>query len=302
MKLSRLTKIAGLSCAALLLTAGGVVAAIPTLRHFAMALAHDPSQLPSVLGDDRVRFEPGAEDCAFSVAALLPAAIADIEAAHGRKFRSAPMVGVYSAPQTYAEANGLGSAQTAGVSFLGRVSLSPALCGPDRARLRAVLTHELSHAHLQSWLSPLSFVRLPTWFNEGLAVMVSDGGGAESVSEGAAREAISKGHAIAITDEGSVFNLTAVNFVQPPPRRSAFEGHLGMSRLAYRQAAMFVSWLRRRDELAFREFLQRIEDGRSFRASFEEAFGGTPHRLWDDFVAQLDGPASHAEQPKPTDY
>lgn len=288
MKISRITKIAGLSVCALLLMAGGVVASIPALRNFASALAHDPSDLPAVLGEERVRFEPGAEDCAFDVAGLLPAAIADVEAAHGRPFRSDVVVGVYVSPERYAEANGLGVAKTAGVSFLGRVTLSPSLCGPERDRLRAVLTHELSHAHLQGWLSPLAFVRLPTWFNEGLAVAVSGGGGAEGVSEKTAREAIANGYAIAITDEGSLSNLTAVNFVEAPPHGSAFEERLAVGRLAYRQAAMFVSWLRRRDRLAFADFLRRIEDGASFKMTFAEKFGAPPSRLWRDFALSFE--------------
>lgn len=285
MKLSRMTKVAALSTCALLLTAGGVVAAIPTLRHFAVALAHDPGELSPVLGEERVRFEEGAEDCAFGVAALLPHAIALVEAAQGRPFRYDVTVGVYASPESYAAANGLGTPKPAGVSFLGRVTLSPALCGRNRDRMRAVLTHELSHAHLQGWLSPLAFVGLPSWFNEGLAAMVSGGGGAEGVSEQAAREAMAKGYAIAIADEGSLFNLTAVNFVKEPPHGSTFDDRLALGRLAYRQAAMFVSWLRDRDAGVFADFLQRIEDGEPFKTAFEEKFGARPAQLWQDFVS-----------------
>lgn len=287
MKPARLMKIAALSASALLLTGGGVVASIPALRHIAVALAHDPASLSPVPGDPRVRFEEGAENCAFGVAALLPRAIAVVEAAHGRPFRHDVNVGVFASPESYASSNGLGASKPSGVSFLGRVTLSPTLCGPDRDRMGAVLTHELSHAHLQGWLSPLAFARLPSWFNEGLAVIVSDGGGAEGVSEQAAREAIADGYAIAIANEGSLFNLTAVNFVKEPPHGSFFETRLSVYRLAYREAAMFVAWLRRRDAAAFADFLQRIEEGEPFAATFEEKFGAGPRRSWEAFVSDL---------------
>lgn len=48
---------------------------------------------------------------------------------------------------------------------------------------------------------------------------------------------------------------------------------------------MFVSWLRRRDEKAFADFLRRIEDGEPFPATFEEKFDASPARLWADFVS-----------------
>jgi hypothetical protein len=46
-------------------------------------------------------------------------------------------------------------------------------------------------------------IRLPNWFKEGLAVMVSGGGGAEFVGEAEARAAIGRGECIAIDDTQS---------------------------------------------------------------------------------------------------
>ena len=59
-------------------------------------------------------------------------------------------------------------------------------------------------------------MRLPQWFKEGLAVMVSGGGGAEGVSELQARDAIRRGDHIAIESSNSLLNLAAIKFVQPP--------------------------------------------------------------------------------------
>lgn len=52
------------------------------------------------------------------VAGLLPAAIAQVEAVHGRPFAHAVTVGVYATPEAFATANGLGSNFPVGVTFL----------------------------------------------------------------------------------------------------------------------------------------------------------------------------------------
>jgi len=119
--------------------------------------------------------------------------MARVEAVQGRPFAHPVTVGVYITPEAFVAANGLGSRRAVGMTFLGRVMLSPVLFSTQRQRLPALLTHELSHAHLQSWITQLNFMRLPQWFKEGLGVVVSGGGGAEGVSELQALEAIRHG-------------------------------------------------------------------------------------------------------------
>jgi hypothetical protein len=53
-----------------------------------------------------------------------------------------------------------------GTTLFGRVHLSPKLFRSQSRRIRAILTHELSHAHLQGWIGESGFVRLPNWFKE----------------------------------------------------------------------------------------------------------------------------------------
>lgn len=284
----RLIKTAIVSAFALLAVSCSAVAAIPALRHLAVALAHDPRDLPALEADARVHFEPGAKECAREVAARLPSAIARIEAAQGRPFARDVPIGVYASPESYAQANGLGMSRVAGAAFPGRLTLSPALCEAERNRMTAILTHELSHAHLQVWMPLLAFVAIPNWFREGLAVMVSSGGGAEDVSEAEAVAAIATGDAIAVNDEGSVFNLSAVRFEANPQREAAHKGDpRARAQLAYRQAAMFTGWLRERDPNAFADFLQRVENSERFRDLFRAKFGASPSEKWREFVAYL---------------
>ncbi|MDD5036752.1 MAG: hypothetical protein PHE55_18645 [Methylococcaceae bacterium] len=284
----RFIKIAAVSALALFAAGGGAVAAVPTLRHIAIALANDPRDLPALETDPRIHFEPGAKDCAHEVAARLPTAIARVETAHGMPFARDVPIGVYASLEGFVSANAIGTAKVAGVAFPGRITLSPRLCGEDRQRMSAILTHELSHAHLQGWLSPLEFTRLPNWFKEGLAVMASDGGGAEGVSETTAASAITKGYAIVVDDEGSLFNLSAVLFETEPPSDLGQDGSpVARGRLAYRQAGMFVTSLRERDPQAFANFLQRVEDGDSFKVAFSGSFAASPLEQWRKFVSRL---------------
>ena len=152
-----------------------------------LGLVEYADRMPALSGDNQVHYQPGAEDFARNVAALLPDAIVRVEAVHGRPFAHPVIVGVYAAPEAYAAANGIGSAVPVGVTIFGRLNLSPKLFGPQRQRLRVILTHELSHAHIQGWIGEYAYLYLPNWFKEGLAVMLS-GGGARNWSTKTKRE------------------------------------------------------------------------------------------------------------------
>ncbi len=229
-----------------------------------------------------MHFDVGVKACAAEVAALLPAAIARVDAIQGRPFTHSPATGVYASPELFARANGFGHPNVAGASQWGRVTLSPRLCAQERPRLAAVLTHELSHAHLLGWRSSLFLARPPSWFTEGLAVMASEGGGAEGVSEEIAAQAILRGYAIAIGNKGRWLDFDAIPFAIEP---------LGLSiprqRLAYREAAMFVAWLQARDRGAFARLLEGIETGRPFSAAFLASYGADSQDLWRSFVSAL---------------
>jgi len=265
---------------ALITVAVGTAAALPTTRHIASALWNLPDRLPALAANSQVHLEPGAEDYAREVSALLPAAIARLEAAQGRPFAHPVIVGVYATPEAYMAANVIGSMQPVGVTPFGRVVLSPVLGAQQHRRLPAILTHEMSHAHLQGWISAYTNVRLPNWFKEGLAVMVSGGGGAEFVSEAEARSAIQRGEHIAIEDTGSFLNLSDIRFERdaPPGTRS----HQIVT--AYRQAGMFVSWLRDADAPGFARMMDAILDGRSFAQAVAAGYDQDVRSLWQKFA------------------
>jgi hypothetical protein len=266
----------------LIAVAAGTAAALPVVRHVVSGLWNMPDRLPALEGNPQIHHEPGAEDYARDVAARLPDAIKRVEAGHGRRFAHPVTVGVYATPEAYAAANGLGSAVPVGVAFFGRVNLSPKLFWPQHRRLPAILTHELSHAHLQGWIGAYRYVRLPNWFKEGLAVMVSGGGGAELVSEEEALAAIQRGERITLDEVGSPQNLVDIRFERAPA--TAAPSWFPVV-LAYRQAGMFVSYLRARDGSAFHRMMQAILDGSPFAEALAAGYHRDLHALWQDFAA-----------------
>ena len=265
---------------ALITLAAGTAVAFPAARHIASALWNLPDRLPALPENGQVHFESGAEGFARDVSALLPAAVARIEAAHGRRFEHPVPVGVYTTPDAFAAANGTGVAGVVGASVFGRVVLSPTLYGPQVRRLPAILTHELSHAHLQGYISAYTWVRLPNWFKEGLAVMASGGGGAEFVSEREARAAIERGEHITIEDTGSFANLSEIRFERASARATASDRTV----MAYRQAGMFVSFLHDTDTPGFARMMNAILDGRPFVEAVDTGYHQDVQSLWQKFA------------------
>jgi hypothetical protein len=263
------------------LVAAVSAATVPAVRNIASGVWNSPEGLAASPENPQVHYEPGAAEYAQTVAALLPAAVAQVESAHGRPFARPVLIGVYVSKEAFAAANGTGNSRATGVTFFGHVLLSPSLFSTQRQRLPVILTHEMSHAHLQSWISALTYIHVPNWFKEGLAVMVSGGGGAERVSETEARDAIRRGDRIAIESEGSLLNLAIIKFENTLPEISD-PGDRGP--MGYRQAGLFVTFLHDTSPAAFTRMMGAILDGRPFAESVTIGYETDLHTLWSDFV------------------
>jgi hypothetical protein len=266
---------------AFIVMGAGAALSVPAVRHMISGFWNLPDRLPALRDNSLVHYQPGAEDLARDVAALLPDAITRVEAVHGRRFAHPVTVGAYATPEAYAAANGLGSDVPMGVMFAGRVNLSPKLFWPQHRRLPAILTHELSHAHIQRWIGVVAYIRLPSWFKEGIAVMVSGGGGAELVSEEEARAAIQSGEQIAIDDAGSLQNPVSIRFERTPAKTAPSWYPVV---LAYRQAGMFVEYLRKSDGPAFDRMMNGILDGRAFAEAVDVGYHDDVRSLWRQFI------------------
>jgi len=202
--------------------------------------------------DHRVLYEPGAKIFADSIVAVLPQSIRQIENRQYRHFIEPVKVYVCVSKESFYKLYGVKC--KAGVS--NKLLLSPSLMN-EPENIHLYLTHELSHLHLYQQLGLLRFRDLPSWFKEGLATLVSDGGGAQTVSENEAINSIVNGtHFIPVS--GSFFGC----FNQKSSADKALSHHM-----RYRQYMIFVSFIKNKDEKNFKNFLLNIQDGVNFSES-----------------------------------
>lgn len=271
--------IAATAMITLTLSVAAAIAAAPAAHQPASRVWQNPDLLPASPENPQVHYEPGGAGYAQAVAALLPAALAQVEAVHGRPFARPVGIGVYVSWEAFAAGNGLGQPRAAGVTFFGHVTLAPLLFSAQRQRLAGILTHELSHAHLQGWISPSAYIRLPNWFKEGLAVMISGGGGAEFVTAAQARDAMRRGDRIVIESEGSARNPTAIRFENPAQTVDALHVMMG-----YRQAGLFVTFLHDRDAAGFARMMAAVFERRQLADAVMAGYGRDLRTLWIDFL------------------
>lgn len=260
---------------ALLLLGAAVFAGIAVWWTTPLRFAwRDTSAFQPHATDPRVRAEPGTEALANAIAQALPAALAIVEQQQGRAYLRPVTVHVCASVDSFAA---FGGARSAGGFVLnGRLFLSPKLAEAPQ-RLPRVLTHELSHLHLSEPLSLLGYARnIPSWFKEGLAVLVSDGGGAENVSVDEARTALRTGRGFEPEWTGHL--------------RSERSGKsYGLSEhLWYRECSLLVQFLRDRDPAAFQRLLRALEAGQPFRPALEQAYSVSGDTLLAEFRNSLE--------------
>ena len=286
MNLLNLFKIAGVG---LMLFMGYEAVVSLTKRLSPLSLFADPAALPSALDDPRVHFQPGGEDCARDVAALMGEATARVVEAQGRPFAKEPIVVVYTSYGDYGRSNGYDDASIVATARSGRVLLSPALCKEDKPKLKKVLTHELSHTHLFGWRGVVA-ERPPSWFTEGLAVTISDGGGAEGVDDKEALEALKEGYAIKVADKGVWRDFNSIPFEkEPKPKGEGADFFRYRQNLAFREAGLFVGFLKREQPEAFAKLLRSLQDGAGFGEAFKEAYGENLRQEWVKFRDSVGG-------------
>jgi len=133
----------------------------------------------------------------------------------------------------------------------------------------------LLYQHLGSY----RYVDIPSWFHEGFATFVSDGGGAQQVTASEARAAIRSGKHFMPLEEAGIKDMLF-------PKYASYWGL--KHHMFYRQSMLFVAYLKERDEEKYKKFLLEIHEGRCFAESFHEAFGEDISAMWEQFKTSLD--------------
>lgn len=247
-----------------LLQGGLLIGVSMLLASCALTVSH-PRALLSVesfvalASDPRIRVEPGFEAYGDRVAAVLPAAIAQVEAAHYLPFARAPRVYVCGTTACF-KRYVLTPKLSAAVVPDNRLVLSPNLDNGESQRLLPLLTHELAHLHLGQRIGHYHS-SLPVWFHEGWASLTAKGGGAEYVTDAQTREAIRAGRQV---------NLTLRD--TPRTRHRAASSNLNIFEF-YRQSMLLVGWLKAQDEARFRQFVLAVQNNTDFEIAFWEVYG-----------------------------
>jgi hypothetical protein len=213
-------------------------------------------------GDARVWVEPGHEAYGARVAAALPAAIAQVEAAHYLPFVRPPRVYVCGSAACFARWVKTPKVSAAVVPD-NRLILSPRLDDPERDRLPALLAHELAHLHLGQRIGHYHST-VPVWFHEGWASLTAGGGGAEYASDVQVFEAIRAGRRVDLIVRDA-----------PDKRHRAPASRLDVHGF-YRQSMLLVGWLRTQDPVRFRQLVLAIQDNADFEIAFWQAYGQSP--------------------------
>lgn len=224
-------------------------------------------------GDARVWVEPGYEAYGARVAAELPRAIAQVEAAHYLPFARTPRVYVCGS-ETCFKRWVLTPRVSAAVVPDNRLILSPNLDGRERGRLPALLVHELSHLHLGQRIGHYHNT-VPIWFHEGWASLVAGGGGAEFASDATAHDAVRAGRRI---------NPDARDLPGNRHRAQAF--NLNVHEF-YRQSMHLVGWLKNRQPDKFREFVLLVQDNMDFEIAFWQVYGAAPSTVLAGYFEQI---------------
>ena len=161
-----------------------------------------------------------------------------------------------------------------GMVLFGDVFLSPAAFDfHEKIAFRESLLHELSHLHMKQHLGFFTEQRIPVWFREGLADLVS-GSCLDLISHREAADNILAGNHFYPESESGLFHTIhdKLNGLSP------FMFH--------KQCEMFVEYLNK-DKVSFQNLMISIYDGSSFEESFTKSYRKTVISEWKLFRENL---------------
>lgn len=223
--------------------------------------------------DTGVFVEEGAQALAQQVVALLPEAVVRIARQQYRPFSKQINIYVCATSESFSKYSGA-SAMARGAVFNEKLFISPK--ARETKTTKGIIEHELSHLHFQQQVGNSRYAsNVPPWFQEGLAVYVSDGAGAERVSIEQAQESIVSGRSFEPNETGSIlFPKTAFSFGLKP-------------HMFYRQSALFIRFLKEENEPMFKKLITLLQQDNDFAKAFERAYYKPLTRLWLEFVDTL---------------
>jgi len=241
-----------------------------------IAMTKSQDQFIQSKTNERMFFEPGAEEISNQIEAFLPEAIKMIEQKYGLPFKDSFKVMVCATQKSLNEyIAGSSPYPIRGAVLGGNVYISPSafsFSGIDTHK--ESLLHELSHLHLRQRLGFFKERKIPVWFREGLADVFSGSGG-EGVNEHEVMEYLLAGKTFIPLNKSGIFN----SFDQS---RNGLSGPM-----FHKQAKMFVEYIISTDPKKFNSFLLALQQGEDFEKAFYQVLNSQVDQKWQQFLAGL---------------
>lgn len=232
-------------------------------------LTYDFNQLEN---NTNIHYEDGAKEIAEQVSHLLSQSLNQVVSEEYIEFKDPDDINVYvfDSEERYATYSN-SSIEIRGSSATNDIYLSPKI--EDEYTLQSILVHELSLIHMRQHVRTWGAItNIPTWFNKGLAVTTSKGGGAENISEEEAIKSISNGkHFLPVVDTGFFSRKYAHDYGLTP-------------HMFYRQSSLFINYLIKENPKAFREIYISLSNGENFAGIWKKHYGKTMSHLWVEFL------------------
>jgi hypothetical protein len=243
-----------------------------TLIRAVFVYTHSPDNLSRVSATLPIYAEKGAEPLSDEISAALLTTIQQIETTHGGKLNPLPPV-VLCATETCYEHYAAIPGSAAETLYDKRISLNgEKICNEKRDAVQ-LFTHELSHYY---WFSQ-GVIFQPRWFEEGMGVWASHGGGAERVSVQDAEQAILNGTTIHPTLNAGIWN-----YITQSPSAPGNDWHM-----FYRQSGMFIQYLHDHDPAAFASLLDALRRTKDLRSAWTIAYKKSVDELWGKFIKEI---------------
>jgi hypothetical protein len=195
---------------------------------------------------------------------VLPHLIDSVENKLLHKFVNPPIIYVCNSNQSFCKYSGSKYPGPRARALADKVFISPRLNGSKD--WNEIVYHELSHALLYQCIVAYHYIKIPVWFHEGLATYISNGGGSGN-----------------ITDNMAILDILKGNHFYP----KSFNNNTIPAWMKYRQAMLFVKFMKEGKEKEFEKLLTAIFNKKSFSKSIETSYGMKVSKLWIEFIDKL---------------
>ncbi len=234
---------------------------------------HYKDNLTPLKTDQRILIEPGLDERGLKISEKLDSAILVVNNYLGTPFSKPIYITLCATQESHVKHCG-DYKISSGMMNWSRVFISPLAF--ERHSEIPILVHELTHLHTCEKIGIFKFIgNIPAWFSEGLAVIVSNGAGAEDYSDSAAIVWINQGKNFTPTKNGNFIKTSAQNDEALPWD------------MFYRQTSLFVDYLDKSNPIAFKSLIKDIENKIDFNDAFKSNYKKTEQEEFENFLKHI---------------